>query len=94
MRIARFGRRNCNVNLDDLDWNRPDLGCEPPQARRIRRNLQLDETLLLLLRGAAAMAVLLLLVMGGVMVAVPSQTDLNQAEGGRECHFERFMQAA
>jgi len=40
------------------------------------------------------MAVLLLLVMGGVMVAVPSQTDLNQAEGGRECHFERFMQAA
>jgi hypothetical protein len=25
---------------------------------------------------------------------VPSQTDLNQAEGGRECHFERFMQAA
>jgi hypothetical protein len=27
-------------------------------------------------------------------VAVPSQTDLNQAEGGRECHFERFMQAA
>ena len=45
-------------------------------------------------RGAAAMAVLLLLVMGGVMVAVPSQTDLNQAEGGRECHFERFMQAA
>ena len=44
VRIACFGRRNCNVNLDDLDWNRPDLGCEPPQARRIRRNLQLDET--------------------------------------------------
>jgi len=75
------------VNLDELRGDRPD-------RRGIHRNLQLDETLLLLLRGAAAMAVLLLLVMGGVMVAVPSQTDLNQAEGGRECHFERFMQAA
>jgi hypothetical protein len=65
-----FGRRNCNVNLDDLRWDRPDLDCEPQQARGIPCNLQLDETL------------------------VPSQTDLNQAEGGRECHFERFMQAA
>jgi hypothetical protein len=27
-------------------------------------------------------------------ILVPSQTDSNQAEGGRECHFERFMQAA
>jgi hypothetical protein len=65
-----FGRRNCNVNLDDLRWDRPDLHCEPQQARGIPRNLQLDETL------------------------VPSQTDLNQAEGARECDFERFTQAA
>jgi hypothetical protein len=36
--------RNCNVNLDDLDQDRPDLGCEPQQARSIARNLQLDET--------------------------------------------------
>jgi hypothetical protein len=64
-----FGRRNCNVNLDDLRWDRPDLDCEP-QARGFPRNLQLEETV------------------------VPSQTGLNQAEGGRECHFERFMQAA
>jgi hypothetical protein len=27
-----FGRRNCNVNLDDLRWDRPDLDCEPQQA--------------------------------------------------------------
>jgi hypothetical protein len=40
-----FGRRNCNVNLDDLRWDRPDLDCEPQQARGIRSNLQLDETL-------------------------------------------------
>jgi hypothetical protein len=26
------GRRNCNVNLDDLDQDRPDLNCEPLQA--------------------------------------------------------------
>ena len=39
-----FGRRNCNVNLDDLRWDRPDLDCEPQQARGIPRNLQLDET--------------------------------------------------
>ena len=37
-------RRNCKVNLDDLDWDRPDLDCEPQQARGIPRNLQLDET--------------------------------------------------
>jgi len=41
-----FGRRNCNVNLDDLRWDRPELDCEPQQARGIRRNLQLDETVL------------------------------------------------
>jgi hypothetical protein len=39
-----FGRRNCNVNLDDLSWDRPDLDCEPQQARCIPRNLQLNET--------------------------------------------------
>src|SRR6185295_10868742 len=38
------GRRNCNVLLDDLHWDRPDLDCEPQQARGIPRNLQLDET--------------------------------------------------
>ena len=38
------GRRNCNVLLDDLHWDRPDLNCEPQQARGIPRNLQLDET--------------------------------------------------
>ena len=35
----------CNVNLDDLRWDRPDLGCEPQQARGIPRNLRLDETM-------------------------------------------------
>jgi hypothetical protein len=38
------GRRNSNVNLDDLRWDRPDIDCEPQQARGIRRNLQVDET--------------------------------------------------
>src|SRR6476619_4427099 len=38
------GRRNCNVLLDDLHWDRPELDCEPQQARGIPRNLQLDET--------------------------------------------------
>ena len=42
---ACSGRRNCNVNLDDLRWDRPDLDCEPQQARGIPRNLQLDETM-------------------------------------------------
>ena len=37
-------QRNCNVDLDDLRWDRPDLDCEPQQARGIRRNLQLDAT--------------------------------------------------
>jgi hypothetical protein len=40
------GRRNCKVNLDDLRWDRPDLDCEPQQARAIPRNLQLDETMM------------------------------------------------
>ena len=38
------GRRNCDVNLDDLDQDRPDLNCEPLQAPGTARNLQLDET--------------------------------------------------
>ena len=78
-RLGCAGRRNCNVNLDDLRWDRPDQDCEPQQAPGIPRNLQLDETVVMV-------------VVWGVLV--PSQTDLNQAEGGRECHFERFMQAA
>jgi hypothetical protein len=32
------------VNLDDLDWDRPELDCELQQVRGIPRNLQLDET--------------------------------------------------
>jgi hypothetical protein len=32
------------VNLDDQDWDRPDLDSEPQQARGIPRNLQVDET--------------------------------------------------
>ena len=47
------GRRNCNVNLDDLDQDRPDLNCEPLQAPGTVRNLQLDETVMTL-AGAAA----------------------------------------
>lgn len=37
--------RNCNVNLDDLRWDRPDPDCEPQQTRGTPRNLQLDGTL-------------------------------------------------
>jgi hypothetical protein len=37
-------QRNCNVNLDDLDWDRPDMDCEPQHARGIPHHLQLDET--------------------------------------------------
>ena len=40
------GRRNCNVNLDERCWGRPDLDCEPQQARGIPRNLRLDETMM------------------------------------------------
>jgi len=42
------GLRNCNVNPDDLRPDRPDLDCEPQQARGIPRNVQMDETLRLL----------------------------------------------
>ena len=38
------GRRNCNVNLDELRGDRPDLDYEPQQAGGIPRNVQLDET--------------------------------------------------
>ena len=38
-------RRKCKVNLDDLDWDRPDILRESQQARGIPRNLQLDETI-------------------------------------------------
>ena len=38
------GRRNCNVNLDNRRWDRPDQDCELQQARDIPRNLQVDET--------------------------------------------------
>jgi hypothetical protein len=37
-------RRTCNVNLDNLRCDRPDLNCEPQQTLGIARNLQLDET--------------------------------------------------
>jgi hypothetical protein len=42
-----FGRRNCNVDLDDLRWDRPDIDYEPQPARGIPRNLQLDETIVM-----------------------------------------------
>jgi LmbE family N-acetylglucosaminyl deacetylase len=38
-------RRNCNVNLDDLRWDRPDLHCEPQQASGPPSSLRLDETI-------------------------------------------------
>jgi hypothetical protein len=42
--VCQFPRhRNCNVNLDELDWFRPDL-MRTQQARGIPRNLKLDET--------------------------------------------------
>jgi hypothetical protein len=46
--------RNCNENLDDLEWNRPDSHCEPQQAGDILRNLQPDETIVIGVGGAAA----------------------------------------
>jgi len=42
------GRRNCNVNLDEPRWDRPELDCEPLQARGIPRNLELDETMVVM----------------------------------------------
>jgi hypothetical protein len=35
---------NCNVNLDNLGLDRPDLDGEPQRARGNVRNLQLHET--------------------------------------------------
>jgi hypothetical protein len=60
--------RNCNVKLDDLDWDRPDLDCELQQARGIPRNLRLDETdgAVLEVYGHGVVA------MGGVNVVKPS----------------------
>jgi len=63
-------RRNCKVNLDDLDWDRPDLICEPQQARGIPRNLQLDETVVV--RGAVTeVCGHGVVAMGGVNVVKP-----------------------
>ena len=45
-RLGCAGRRNCNVNLDDRRWDRPDQDCELQQARDIPRNLQVDETVM------------------------------------------------
>ena len=56
-----FGRRKCKANLDDLDWDRPDLDCEPQQARGIPRNLRLDETMV----GLCGLLLLLLVVLFG-----------------------------
>src|SRR6478736_4875457 len=50
------GRRNCNVSLDELRCDRPDVDCEPQQARGTPRNLELDETLLVLSRDRWAMS--------------------------------------
>jgi hypothetical protein len=36
--------RNCNVNLNDLRWVRPDKGCEPQQAQASLAVFALDET--------------------------------------------------
>ena len=61
------GRRNCNMNLDDLRWDRPDLDCEPEKAGGIPRNLQLDETrvgALLLAAALIADIVAMLLALG------------------------------
>ena len=48
--------RNCNVKLDDLDWDRPDIDCELQQETGTPRNLRLDETDVMA-GGAAAAAV-------------------------------------
>jgi len=62
-----FGRRNCNVNLDDLRWDRPELNCESQQARGIRRNLQLDETVRMVGGRRAAVAVVVFVFLGAVL---------------------------
>jgi hypothetical protein len=40
----RAAHRNCNLNLDDLHGDRPDLICEPQRARGIQRDVHPDET--------------------------------------------------
>ena len=69
------GRRTCNVNLDDLRWDRPDIDCEPQQARGIRRNLQLDETVVVGAVGA--------IWVGLIMVAGAAVADGFEPGGGR-----------
>ena len=54
------------MNLDDLYGDRPDLDCEPQQARGIPRNLQLDET-----RGVTEVCGHGVVAMGGVNVVKP-----------------------
>ena len=43
------GRRNCNVNLDNRRWDRPDQDCELQQARDIPAIFKWTRQLLLLL---------------------------------------------
>jgi hypothetical protein len=40
-------RRKCKVNLDDLDWDRPNIRRESQRARGAAGNLQLDETIVM-----------------------------------------------
>ena len=51
-----FGRRNCNVNLDNRSWDRPDLDCEAQKTRGIPRILQVDETVFCPVRVKAALS--------------------------------------
>jgi len=46
------GRRNLQCKSEHLRWDRPDLNCEPQQARGTPRNLQVDETYGTWVRGA------------------------------------------
>jgi hypothetical protein len=39
-----FRHRKCNVNLDDLRWDCPDIYCERQQEPGIYRNLRPDKT--------------------------------------------------
>ena len=64
-------RRNCKVNLDDLYGDRPDLDCEPQQARGIPRNLQLDETVVVVRGAVTEVCGHGVVAMGGVNVVKP-----------------------
>ena len=60
------------MNLDDLYGDRPDLDCEPQQARGIPRKLQLDETVVVVVRGAVTeVCGHGVVAMGGVNVVKP-----------------------